>query len=66
MRDLNYGERISKEDVEFQRPCPKDAIIPSDIKKYIGKKLFKKILKRQLFKEVPFQKMIEFSIVIIN
>ncbi len=55
-KDLNSGERISKKDIEFQRPCPKDAIIPSDIKKYIGKKLFKKILKDNYLKKSHFKK----------
>ena len=43
-KDINSGEVLPFENVQFQRPCPADAIHPNDIKKIINKKLIKNIV----------------------
>lgn len=40
--DKEIGEIINKKDVQFQRPCPENAISINDIDQIIGKKLSKK------------------------
>jgi N-acetylneuraminate synthase len=35
------GEVINSEDIQFQRPCPEDAISVNDFSQIIGKKLTK-------------------------
>ncbi|WP_134683508.1 N-acetylneuraminate synthase family protein [Brevibacillus migulae] len=39
--DLNEGEIITEEDIEFLRPAPSNAFFPYDIKRVIGSKLSK-------------------------
>ena len=39
--DLNAGETISKQDLDFLRPCPKKSFHPFEIDLIIGKKLTK-------------------------
>ena len=36
--DLQQGSILSKLDIEFLRPCPKDGIPPYDIEKVVGRK----------------------------
>ena len=36
-RNVTAGEKISRADIEFQRPCPLDAIKPNDIKFVLGR-----------------------------
>ena len=38
-KDMKEGETINKQNLEILRPCPKDAIKPSEIKLVLGKKL---------------------------
>lgn len=38
----NKGEEIKLEDIQFQRPCPDDAISINDFSQIIGKKLSRK------------------------
>ncbi len=43
VKNLYKGQKLSFADIEFQRPCPQDAIIPNDAKKFIGKKVKRNI-----------------------
>jgi sialic acid synthase SpsE len=43
-KDINKDELLIIENIQFQRPCPADAIHPNDIKKIINKKLTKNIV----------------------
>ena len=43
VRNVNKNERLKRSDIEFQRPCPKDALIPNDFEKFKGKKFIKKL-----------------------
>ena len=36
-RDISVGQRINREDIEFQRPCPKNAIVPNEVSIVIGR-----------------------------
>ena len=42
--DVIKGEKLSLDKIEFQRPCPKNAIKPNDLNRFLNKKL-KKTLK---------------------
>ena len=44
IRDLKSGETLSREMIEFQRPCPEDGFAPNEFKKIVGKKILKPIL----------------------
>jgi N-acetylneuraminate synthase len=44
IRDINKGEKLSFNKIEFQRPCPKNALKPNDLNRFLNKKL-KKVLK---------------------
>lgn len=35
-RSIVKGEKITRNDIEFQRPCPKDAISPNDVNLILG------------------------------
>lgn len=39
IKNLKRGQRISRRDFEFQRPCPKKALTPNQSKKIIGKRI---------------------------
>lgn len=39
VKNLKRGQRISRRDFEFQRPCPKKALTPNQSKKIIGKRI---------------------------
>ncbi len=39
IKKLKKGQKISREDFEYQRPCPKQALTPNQSKKIIGKKI---------------------------
>lgn len=39
VNNINKGKKINFNDFEFQRPCPKDALKPNDLKQFIGKKI---------------------------
>jgi N-acetylneuraminate synthase len=43
--NLNVGDEINRELMQFQRPCPIDAIQPNEFNKLIGKKVIKKVEK---------------------
>ena len=38
------GEKLTLDKIEFQRPCPKDAIEPNNLGKFLNKNL-RKVLK---------------------
>ena len=40
--DKEIGDIINKEDIQFQRPCPENAVSVNDIDQIIGKKLLRK------------------------
>lgn len=40
---LKAGERVTREHIQFQRPCPKDAIHPNDVEDILGKELIKPV-----------------------
>jgi sialic acid synthase SpsE len=42
--DLKKGELLSLENVQFQRPCPLDAIHPNEIQKLVNKRVIKDIV----------------------
>ena len=39
--DINKGEKLSFNKIEFQRPCPKNALKPNDLNRFLNKKLKK-------------------------
>lgn len=39
IKKLKKGQKISRQDFEYQRPCPKQALTPNQSKKIIGKKI---------------------------
>ena len=39
VKKIFKGERINFNDFEFQRPCPRDALKPNDLRKFLGKKI---------------------------
>ncbi len=39
IKKLKRGQKISRQDFEYQRPCPKQALTPNQSKKIIGKKI---------------------------
>lgn len=43
LKDIQIGEVLTFENVQFQRPCPKDAIHPNEIDKLLGKKIVKNV-----------------------
>ena len=43
VKEFKVGDIIKKENIQFQRPCPKDAISINDVDSIIGKKLIKNI-----------------------
>ena len=43
VKNLVKGQKLSFVDIDFQRPCPQDAIIPNDANKFIGKKVKRNI-----------------------
>ena len=43
VKNIYEGQKLSFADIEFQRPCPQDAIIPNDAKKFIGRKVKRNI-----------------------
>jgi N-acetylneuraminate synthase len=49
-KDLKQGQKLKKEDLEFLRPCPKDAIPPYKFEELIGKALARDIAKGDYFK----------------
>lgn len=50
-KDISEGDLIKYEDLEVLRPCPQDAINPSEITKIIGKKLNKNLNKGNYLKK---------------
>ena len=42
-RDLHKGEELSREMIEYQRPCPLDALTPNDFAHFSGKPLTKEV-----------------------
>ena len=50
-RNFHKGE-VVKENLEFQRPCPKDAIIPNDLRKFLGKKLNRNLKEGAISREL--------------
>ena len=43
VRDIKSDSKISREDIEFQRPCPENAIRPNDIRFVLGRSINKDI-----------------------
>ena len=43
IRNISQGEKISRSDIEFQRPCPKDAIQPNELKFVLGRTLSRNV-----------------------
>jgi N-acetylneuraminate synthase len=39
IRDISAGEKISRKDIEFQRPCPSAALQPNDLRFILGRTL---------------------------
>ena len=55
VRNINAGEKLNREMVEFQRPCPINAMKPNQFNEYFNKELSKEI------KEGNFLKMSDFK-----
>jgi sialic acid synthase SpsE len=53
-KNKNARSRIAMKDIVFLRPCPKDAIPPYMMKKYINKKIKVKIIKGEYLKKKHF------------
>jgi sialic acid synthase SpsE len=49
-KNLEKNHKISKKDLVFLRPCPKNALKPSEYKKILGKKIKTKIKKNSFIK----------------
>jgi sialic acid synthase SpsE len=43
IRDIKKGQKITYQDIEYQRPCPHNAITPNVSKKIFGKKVKRNI-----------------------
>jgi len=39
--NISKGEKLTLDKIEFQRPCPKDAIKPNDLDRFLNKNLMK-------------------------
>ena len=50
-KDLLKGDLINYDDIEALRPCPSDALSPSQISAIIGKKLIRNLKKGDYFKK---------------
>jgi sialic acid synthase SpsE len=55
IRDINSGELLSRELIEFQRPSPNDALKPNQFNKYIGAEIKFGIKKGEYLKESDFK-----------
>ena len=55
LKNFHKGEVLKKENLEFQRPCPKDAIIPNDLRKFLGKKLNRNLKRGSHLKKTYFK-----------
>ena len=49
-RNISKGEMISYADLKFLRPCPKDALPPSEVKQVVGKQVAIALLKDEEIK----------------
>ena len=54
IKNLKKGQKITREDVEYQRPCPLKAITPNESKKIFGKKVKKNIKLGDFLKKSDF------------
>jgi N-acetylneuraminate synthase len=54
IKDLKKGQRILRKDIEYQRPCPLNALTPNESKKKIGKKIKKNINNGDYLKKSDF------------
>jgi len=54
-KNFYRGEVLKKDNIEFQRPCPKDAIIPNDLRKFLGKKLNRNLKSGSHLKKTYFK-----------
>ena len=54
VKKIFKGERIKFNDFEFQRPCPKDAIKPNDLRKFLKKKIKRNLLIGEYLKKSFF------------
>ena len=43
IKNIKKGKNITIQDIEYQRPCPQNAITPNDSKKILGKKIKRNI-----------------------
>ncbi len=50
IKDVSANEILKKDMVEFQRPCPKNAIAPNSIKDILGKRAIKELKKGEHIK----------------
>ncbi len=41
IKNVKKNDRLKRSDIEFQRPCPKDALNPNEFRKYEGRKYSK-------------------------
>jgi N-acetylneuraminate synthase len=57
-KDLIKGQLLKKSDLEYLRPCPRDAIPPYDAYKIINKKIIKNIKKSRYLKYKYFKKIV--------
>ena len=50
VKNLKIGELVSRNNIEFQRPCPSDALKPNEFQKFKNKKLLKSIKSGDIIK----------------
>ncbi len=56
IKNLSSGHVITKNDIEYQRPCPNDAFSPNDLNLVLGKKIQKDLIKGEHLKKEDFKK----------
>ncbi len=54
IRNLKKGQRILRKDIEYQRPCPRNALTPNQSKKVFGKKIKRNINNGDFLKKSDF------------
>ena len=55
IRNVAAGEKIRRQDIQFQRPCPEDAIQPNDIAYVLGRTVSRDIENGDCLKIEDFQ-----------
>jgi len=54
IKNLKKGQKILRKDIEYQRPCPQNALTPNESKKIFGKKIKRNINNGDYLKKSDF------------